>query len=86
MVILILLHVFLWSLQAANENLTFEEQIVEAAKSIAAATGALIKAATLAQRELVAQGKVRQSWLSVYKLLGLYLNPSWISTGKILNI
>ena len=46
------------SLQEADESLSFEEQIVEAAKSIAAATGALIKAATAAQRELVAQGKV----------------------------
>ena len=48
-------------MQAVDENLSFAEQIVEAAKSIAAATGALIKAATAAQRELVAQGKV--CWL-----------------------
>jgi len=39
--------------------LNFEEQILEAAKSIAAATSALVKAASAAQRELVAQGKVR---------------------------
>ena len=45
-------------IKEADESLSFEEQIVEAAKSIAAATGALIKAATAAQRELVAQGKV----------------------------
>nr|XP_046231076.1 talin-1 [Scatophagus argus]XP_046231077.1 talin-1 [Scatophagus argus]XP_046231078.1 talin-1 [Scatophagus argus] len=42
----------------ADENLNFEEQILEAAKSIAAATSALVKAASAAQRELVAQGKV----------------------------
>ncbi|NXQ58384.1 TLN1 protein, partial [Anthoscopus minutus] len=42
----------------ADESLNFEEQILEAAKSIAAATSALVKAASAAQRELVAQGKV----------------------------
>eukprot|EP01137_Pigoraptor_chileana_P018402 Opistho-2@77812 len=42
----------------ANEDLNFEEQILEAAKAIAAATSALVKAATVAQRELVQQGKV----------------------------
>ncbi|XP_048223931.1 talin-2-like [Perognathus longimembris pacificus] len=42
----------------ANETLDFEEQILEAAKSIAAATSALVKSASAAQRELVAQGKV----------------------------
>lgn len=47
--------------QEADESLNFEEQILEAAKSIAAATSALVKAASAAQRELVAQGKVRQS-------------------------
>ena len=41
-----------------DESLNFEEQILEAAKSIAAATAALIKAASATQRELVAQGKV----------------------------
>ncbi|KAG2471082.1 TLN2 protein, partial [Polypterus senegalus] len=43
----------------ADENLDFEEQILEAAKSIAAATSALVKSASAAQRELVAQGKAR---------------------------
>lgn len=47
-----------FSLQEADESLNFEEQILEAAKSIAAATSALVKAASAAQRELVAQGKV----------------------------
>lgn len=47
--------------QEADESLNFEEQILEAAKSIAAATSALVKAASAAQRELVAQGKVEHS-------------------------
>lgn len=47
-------------LQQADETLDFEEQILEAAKSIAAATSALVKSASAAQRELVAQGKVGQ--------------------------
>ena len=41
-----------------NENLNFDEQILEAAKCIAEATGALVKAASSAQRELIAQGRV----------------------------
>lgn len=45
-------------LQTADESLNFEEQILKAAKNIAAATSALIKSATAAQRELVAQGKL----------------------------
>lgn len=44
--------------QEANEELNFEEQILEAAKSIAGATAALVKAASSAQRELIMQGKV----------------------------
>ena len=39
-------------------SLDFEEQILDAAKSIAAATAALVKSASAAQKELVAQGKV----------------------------
>ena len=42
-----------------DESLNFDEQILEAARSIAAATAALVKAASAAQRELVAQGRVR---------------------------
>lgn len=38
--------------------MNFDEMILEAAKSIAAATSALVKAASAAQRELVAAGKV----------------------------
>ncbi|CAM9487463.1 talin-2 [Lampetra fluviatilis] len=45
----------------ADESLNFEEQILEAAKAIAAATSALVKSASAAQRELVAQGKVGAS-------------------------
>ena len=40
--------------------MNFDEIILEACKSIAAATGALIKAASSAQRELVDSGKVRR--------------------------
>ena len=45
-------------LQHAKEDLNFEEQILEAAKNIAGATSALVRSATAAQRELVAQGKL----------------------------
>jgi len=45
-------------LQEADESLNFEEQILEAAKSITAAAHALVKAATVAQRELVKTGRV----------------------------
>lgn len=41
-----------------NENLNFDEQILEAAKSIMNAAGALINAATSAQKELASQRKV----------------------------
>ena len=54
-----------------DEGLSFEEQIVGAAKSIAAATAALVKAASVAQRELVSQGKVGRCFLS-------YLYMYWI--------
>ncbi|XP_017774741.1 PREDICTED: talin-2 isoform X2 [Nicrophorus vespilloides] len=41
-----------------DENMNFDEMILEAAKSIAAATSALVKAASAAQRELIDSGKV----------------------------
>lgn len=44
--------------QVADENLNFDALILEAAKSITAATAALIKAAAMAQRDLVAAGMV----------------------------
>lgn len=46
-------------MQKVNEDLTFEEQIVDAAMKIGTATAALVKAATAAHRELVAQGKLK---------------------------
>eukprot|EP00095_Tigriopus_kingsejongensis_P007975 maker-scaffold475_size161908-snap-gene-0.21 protein:Tk07975 transcript:maker-scaffold475_size161908-snap-gene-0.21-mRNA-1 annotation:"Talin-1" len=44
-----------------DANMNFDELILDAAKSIAAATAALIKAASEAQRELVRQGKVQKT-------------------------
>ncbi len=41
--------------------MNFDELILDAAKSIAAATAALIKAASEAQRELVSQGKIQKT-------------------------
>ncbi|XP_014214953.1 talin-2 [Copidosoma floridanum] len=41
-----------------REDMNFDEMILEASKSIATATSALIRAASAAQRELVATGKV----------------------------
>lgn len=54
----------LFMLQEANEDMNFDEMILEAAKSIAAATSALIKAASAAQRELIATGKVSRTPIS----------------------
>lgn len=58
-----------FNFQQADETLDFEEQILEAAKSIAAATSALVKSASAAQRELVAQGKVSQHTCSYKQIL-----------------
>ena len=44
-----------------DDNLTFDDLIIESAKSIANATSSLIKAASTAQKELVAQGKVQKT-------------------------
>jgi talin len=44
-----------------NADMNFDELILEAAKSIAKATSALIRAAAEAQRELITQGKVSKS-------------------------
>ncbi|UYV64796.1 TLN1 [Cordylochernes scorpioides] len=46
------------SVKEADEALNFDEMILEAAKSITAATSALVKAASCAQRELVASGRL----------------------------
>ncbi|XP_053676169.1 talin-2 [Anopheles nili] len=42
----------------ADESLNFDEMILEAAKSIMAASSSLVRAANAAQRELIDQGKV----------------------------
>eukprot|EP00051_Salpingoeca_urceolata_P011463 m.142076 g.142076 ORF g.142076 m.142076 type:complete len:2525 (-) comp17132_c0_seq1:108-7682(-) len=47
--------------EAVSEDLPFEEQIVRAAKSIAMATATLVKSASAAQRELVAQGRATEN-------------------------
>ena len=53
---------FVFSVQmVTDENMTFDDLIIESAKSIATASSALIKAATEAQKELVAQGRVQKS-------------------------
>ncbi|OXU28323.1 hypothetical protein TSAR_002155 [Trichomalopsis sarcophagae] len=52
------------SIQETKEELNFDEMILEAAKSIAAATSALIKAASAAQRELISSGKVSRTPLT----------------------
>src|SRR2546421_10540460 len=44
--------------QVPDEDINFDEMILEAAKSIAAATAALVRAASAAQRELVATGRM----------------------------
>lgn len=46
------------SIKETDESLSFDEMILEAAKSIAAATSALVKAASAAQRELIDKGKM----------------------------
>jgi hypothetical protein len=50
--------------QETKEELNFDEMILEAAKSIAAATSALIKAASAAQRELIITGTVSRTPLT----------------------
>lgn len=44
--------------QQADDNMNFDEMILEAAKAIMAASSALIRAANASQRELIDQGKV----------------------------
>lgn len=44
--------------QETDESLNFDEMILEAAKSIAAATSALVKAASASQRELIDAGRM----------------------------
>lgn len=54
-------------------TLSFDEQILEAAKSIAAATAALVKSASAAQRELVSQGKVGNHYLDEFIVFFVWL-------------
>lgn len=65
--------------------MNFEEQILEAAKSIAAATSALVKAASAAQRELVAQGKV-SIWISRSMGTAAALLSTQLYSGRLLHI
>ncbi|CAH0550425.1 unnamed protein product [Brassicogethes aeneus] len=50
--------------QDLDESMNFDEMILEAAKSIAAATSALVKAASAAQRELIDSGKMSRTPVS----------------------
>ena len=63
----------------ADESLSFDEQILEAAKAIALATSALIKWATATQRELVTQGRVCAEKCYLLGLLHYY-NPKCFAT------
>ncbi len=49
---------FFLSIQEIDDNLNFDEQILEAAKSIMNAAGALISAATSAQKEIASKVNV----------------------------
>ncbi|KAG7468234.1 hypothetical protein MATL_G00140820 [Megalops atlanticus] len=66
----------------ADETLDFEEQILEAAKSIAAATSALVKSASAAQRELVAQGQ-GEFWFAVGSIPANAVDDGQWSQGLI---
>ena len=65
----------------ADEDLPFEEQILEAAKAIAGATAALVRSATAAQREIVAAGKVAGEDEKVYFSDGTW-NDGLVSAAK----
>lgn len=54
--------------ETQDSSWNFDEVILEAAKSIAAATSALVKAASAAQRELIDSGKVRNLIFDKYAL------------------
>lgn len=55
---------FILQTHELDESLNFDEMILEAAKSIAAATSALVKAASAAQRELIDSGKMSRTPLT----------------------
>lgn len=54
----VLTHFYYFNVQDIDENMKFDEIILEAAKGIMAASSALVRAANAAQRELIDQGKV----------------------------
>ena len=62
----------------ANEELNFEDQILEAAKGIAAASSALVRSATGVQREIVAKGKVSEMGES-----GMYFSDGTWNDGLV---
>ena len=73
-------------MQEADESLNFEEQILEAAKSITAAAHALVKAATVAQRELVKTGRVNSFFERYCYVLSSHNVVSSFTIPKILII
>jgi talin len=54
---------FIYLQATSDEDMTFDDLIIESAKSIANASSSLIKAASEAQKELVAQGKIEKKIL-----------------------
>ena len=54
-------------LDELTEDMTFDDLIIESAKSIAVATSSLIQAANNAQKELIEQGKVQKNLKKVNK-------------------
>ncbi|KAH7944929.1 hypothetical protein HPB49_002151 [Dermacentor silvarum] len=67
------------SVKEADESLNFDEMILEAAKSITAATSALVRAASAAQRELVAAGKARLVAAATHSLVE---SANWLVQGQ----
>ena len=56
----------------------FDEVILDSCKSIASATSALVKAASSAQRELVAAGKVRKLLMILNYCRGPFINNIYL--------
>lgn len=70
-------------IQVSMENMTFDDLILESAESITKATSSLIQAATAAQRELVAQGKIEETSLKVWLMnVVLLLVPRTAETAN----
>ena len=83
------------TLQETDESLSFDEMILEAAKSIAAATSALVKAASAAQRELIDIGKVNISsannviwiallnnYVAIYRSVAVHIRTLMTANGQ----